>query len=373
MSLCALGGCSTIGYYSHLAWGEAHVLMARQSIEKMIADPDTPDKLRRRLKTALRARAFASDRLDLPRNDSYTLYADIDRPFVMYNVFATPKLSLEPIEHCFPIAGCVAYKGFYHRDGAEALAARLRKQGDDVYIGGVPAYSTLGHFADPILSTMNRWSTDQLIGTIFHELAHQKLYVKGDTAFNESFATFVQREGLREWHRANGLPPPDTTRTRRERQFTQLVLDTREQLKAVYASDMPDARKRQEKHSVFKQLRQHYRRLRDTAWHGYDGYDHWFDTPINNAKLLPFGLYDQYVPAFAEVFAQCHDQWACFYARVKSVSERDAKQRQAFLDRHTAKNATNHTVGRALSAKGACGNRGDFLSDSVRPTRQYHA
>src|SRR5690625_3967617 len=327
MSLCALGGCSTIGYYSHLAWGEAHVLMARQSIEKMIADPDTPDKLRRRLKTALRARAFASDRLDLPRNDSYTLYADIDRPFVMYNVFATPKLSLEPIEHCFPIAGCVAYKGFYHRDGAEALAARLRKQGDDVYIGGVPAYSTLGHFADPILSTMNRWSTDQLIGTIFHELAHQKLSVKGDTAFNESFATFGQREGLREWHRANGLPPPDTTRARRERQCTQLVLGTREQLKADYASGLPASREPQAQQAAFKQLPQRYRHLRVTALQRYAGYDHWFVTPINNANLPRFGLYDQYAPAIAKVCAQGHEQWSRFYAMVKSVSERDAKQR----------------------------------------------
>ncbi|HET7266627.1 MAG TPA: aminopeptidase [Oleiagrimonas sp.] len=329
--VCVLGGCSTISYYSHLAWGEAHVLMARQSIEKMIANPDTPDKLRQRLKLALRARAFASDHLDLPRNDSYTLYADIDRPFVMYNVFATPALSLKPVEHCFPIAGCVAYKGFYQRDRAKALADKLRKQGDDVYIGGVPAYSTLGHFADPILSTMNRWSTDELIGTIFHELAHQKLYVKGDTAFNESFATFVQHEGLREWHQANGLPPPDTERAKREHQFTQLVLDTRKQLKQVYTSDLPNAQKRDRKQAAFEQLRRHYRHLRDTVWHGYDGYDHWFDTPVNNAKLLPFGLYDQYVPAFAEVFAQCHGNWPCFYSRILAISQQDGQRRHAFL------------------------------------------
>ncbi len=328
---CGLGGCATLGYYSHLAFGEAHVLMAREPITKVVDNPATPAELRQRLRLALRARAFASTRLDLPRNKSYTMYADIDRPFVMYNVFATPALSLKPVEHCFLIAGCVAYQGFYHRDRAKALAAKLRKAGDDVYIGGVPAYSTLGHFADPILSTMNRWSTDELIGTIFHELAHEKLYVKGDTAFNESYATFVQREGLREWHRANGLPPPDPTHIKRREQFTRLVIATRKQLKAVYSSALSDAQKRARKAAAFKQLRARYRHLRDTVWHGYDGYDHWMATPINNAKLLPFGLYDQYVAAFAGVFRQCRNQWACFYQRVAAVSRRSPAQRQAFL------------------------------------------
>ncbi|HET7332170.1 aminopeptidase, partial [Dyella sp.] len=280
-----LGGCSTLRYYSHLAVGEAHVLMAREPASEVIADPDTSPALRQRLQLALRARRFASDVLQLPRNKSYTLYADIGRPFVMYNVFATPELSLKPIEHCFPIAGCVAYQGFYHLDRAKALADKLRKAGDDVYIGGVPAYSTLGHFADPILSSMNRWSTDELVGTIFHELAHQKLYVKGDTAFNESFATFVQREGLREWHEANHLPPPDPSQARRQHQFTQLVLATRKTLKAVYASPLSDAEKRQRKQEAFAQLRRQYRHLRDTQWHGHGDYDHWISTPINNAKL----------------------------------------------------------------------------------------
>ncbi|HET8554927.1 MAG TPA: aminopeptidase [Rhodanobacteraceae bacterium] len=326
-----LGGCTTLGYYSHLAAGEAGVLLKRQPIREVVADPDTPAGLRQRLQLALKARAFASDTLKLPRNKSYTLYADIGRPFVMYNVFATPKLSLKPIEHCFLIAGCVAYQGFYHLDRAKSLATRLRKAGDDVYIGGVPAYSTLGHFADPILSSMNRWSTDELIGTIFHELAHQELYVKGDTAFNESFATFVEREGLRQWHTANDLPPPDPTRTRRQRQFTQLVLSTRRKLKAVYVGTLPDAEKLARKQAAFAELRRQYRHLRDTQWHGHGDYDHWMSTPLNNAKLLPFGLYDQYVSAFAALFRQCHGEWKLFYQRVRAISRQDAARRQAFL------------------------------------------
>lgn len=326
-----LAGCTTLGYYSHLAVGEASVLLKRQPIGEVIAAPDTSPKLRERLRLALKARAFASDALKLPRNKSYTLYADIGRPFVMYNVFAAPALSLKPIEHCFPIAGCVAYQGFYHLDRAKKLAAKLRQAGDDVYIGGVPAYSTLGHFADPILSSMNRWSTDELIGTIFHELAHQKLYVEGDTAFNESFATFVEHEGLRQWHAANDLPPPDPTQAHRQHQFTQLVLATRKQLKAVYASSLPDAEKRQRKQAAFTQLRQQYRHLRATVWHGHGDYDHWIESPLNNAKLLPFGLYDQYVSAFATLFQQCHGQWKLFYQRVRAIGKQDAARRQAFL------------------------------------------
>jgi predicted aminopeptidase len=326
-----LGGCSTIGYYAHLATGEMAVLRAREPIAKVIANPDTPDKLRARLQLAQRARAFASDTLKLPRNKSYTTYADIHRPFVMWNVFATPALSMQPVEHCFLVAGCVAYQGFYHKDRAEALAAKLQAKGDDVWIGGVPAYSTLGHFADPLLSSMDRWSDDEMVGTIFHELAHQQYYVKNNTAFNESFATFVQRQGLREWHAANHLPPPDPAGAERERQFTKLVLATRKQLETLYASDLPDAVKLQRKQQTFANLRHEYEHLRDTAWHGNHDYDHFFDTPPNNARLVPFGLYDRGVPAFASLFAQCRGDWTRFYAAVRRIGNQPPAQRDAFL------------------------------------------
>lgn len=327
----ALAGCSTLGYYAHLATGEMAVLGARRPIPQLINDPDTSPRLRARLQLALRAREFASDTLDLPRNKSYTTYADIHRPFVMWNVFATPELSLQPIEHCFLIAGCVAYQGFYRKAHAQALADRLAKQGDDVWIGGVPAYSTLGHFADPLLSTMDRWSDDELVGTIFHELAHQEYYVKNDTAFNESFATFVQREGLRQWHADNHLPPPDPTAATRERQFTELALATREKLKTLYASDLPAAIKHSRKTQILADMRREYERMRDTAWHGNHDYDRWFDTPLNNAKLLPFGLYDRGVPAFAALFKRCSGDWKRFYAAVRSIGDEPASQRDAFL------------------------------------------
>lgn len=336
-----LAGCSTLGYYAHLAAGEASVLRARRPIKQVIVDPHTSAALRERLQLALRARAFASDALKLPRNESYTTYADIHRPFVMWNVFATPALSLKPVEHCFLIAGCVAYQGFYHKDRADALADRLAKRGNDVWIAGVSAYSTLGHFADPLLSTMNHWSDDEMVGTIFHELAHQEYYVKNDTAFNESFATFVQREGLRQWHADNHLRPPDVAITERQMQFTQLVLATRKKLKVLYAGNFPDAEKLQRKQQVFEQMRQQYQHLRDTAWHGNRGYDHWFGTPLNNAKLLPFGLYDRGVPAFAALFERCDGDWTRFYAAVRKIGEAPAKQRDAFLTGDTSVAATS--------------------------------
>lgn len=327
----ALAGCSTMGYYAHLAAGEMAVLRARVPIEQVIANPDVDPALRARLELALRARAFASDTLKLPRNKSYTTYADIHRPFVMWNVFATPALSLKPVEHCFLFAGCVAYQGFYHHNRAETLADKLKRKGDDVWIGGVPAYSTLGHFADPLLSSMDRWSKDEMIGTIFHELAHQQFYVKGDTAFNESFATFVQREGLREWHADSHLPPPDPSEAERRRQFTELALATRGKLKALYASDVADAVKRERKARIFADMHRDYEHLRNTAWHGYAAYDRWFDTPPNNAKLLPFGLYDRGVPAFAALFKRCNGDWTRFYAEVRRIGNEAASQRDDFL------------------------------------------
>nr|WP_277344502.1 aminopeptidase [Oleiagrimonas sp. C23AA] len=337
--LLTLSGCSTLGYYAHLASGEMGVLRRRQPIHKVIAQADTPPALRARLAAVLKARAFASDHLHLPRNRSYTLYAQLDRPFVMYNVFATPALSLAPVTHCFAFAGCVAYQGFYQLKRAQAAAARLRAKGDDVYIGGVPAYSTLGHFADPVLSTMNRWSRDELIGTVFHELAHQKLYLKGDTAFNESFATFVQHEGLREWHAAQGTPLEQPAEAAHGKAITQLILRTRKRLASLYASAASEAQKRAGKARAFDDMRQQFQALKK-QWHGKDaGFSAWMAAPMNNAKLLPFGLYDHWEPAFAEMFRRQHHDWPAFYRAVKALSRQPTKvrkaQMQALLNAYT--------------------------------------
>lgn len=287
LALLALSGCSTVSYYGQLASGQFALLRAREPAAAVIADPQRDARLRERLARAEKARQFASERLGLPDNRSYRLYADIGRPYVVWNVFATPELSLQPVTHCFPIAGCVAYRGYYSEAAARAEAARQRALGDDVYVGGVQAYSTLGWFDDPILSSMLRWDDERLATLIFHELAHQKFYLRDDTAFNESFATFVEQEGTRQWREYRGLPPADGREEKRREQFTALVLASRARLEALYAGPLDDAAKRAGKAAEFQRLRREYAALSQREWGGESPFKAWIDAPFNNAKLLP--------------------------------------------------------------------------------------
>jgi predicted aminopeptidase len=331
LPLCA---CSTVSYYAHLAHGEGALLTARQPIARVLADPGADAQLKQRLQLAQQARAFASDRLQLPRNRSYTKYADLHRPYAVWNVFAAPEFSLVPFEHCFPIAGCVAYRGYFDRQHADAYATQLRARGLETWVGGVTAYSTLGFFADPILNTMLRWSDDELAGTIFHELAHQRLYVKGDTEFNESFATFVQREGLRQWRAERGLAQNmDDSEQVRADEFDQLVLAARERLRELYGSGQPADAMRTAKRAQIERLRTDYTQLRDAHWGGDHAYDRWFDGEINNAKLLPFGLYHRWVGAFAALYTTCNGDWNAFYAAAQKIGRTDAPMRALSLQR----------------------------------------
>lgn len=325
-----LNGCS---YYSQLAVGQFELLRQSEPVARVIADEARDPALRQRLARALEARRFASSALGLPENDSYRLYADIQRPYVVWNLFATEAFSVKPVEHCFPIAGCVAYRGYYRQGAARGDAARLQAQGLDTYVAGVDAYSTLGWFADPLLSSMLRRDDEQLAALLFHELAHQRLYVPGDTAFNESYATFVEREGSRQWRRARGLPPPDGQAQRQYRQLVELLLAARERLAELYASGKPEAELRVLKHAEFARLRRDYRQLRDSAWAGSRRFDGWFARPLNNASLVPFGLYDRWVPAFAALFEQNGRDWSRFHAAVAALAERSADEREATLRR----------------------------------------
>jgi predicted aminopeptidase len=326
-----LNGCSSVTYYSQLANGQWQLLQAREPVASVVADPHTDPKLRDRLTHSQQARAFASEHLHLPDNQSYRLYADIGRPFVVWNVFATPEFSLEPQTHCFPIAGCVAYRGYYSKGRARGAAALEKQKGMDVYIGGVEAYSTLGWFSDPILSSMVAWGDERLATLIFHELAHQRLYVKDDTEFNESFATFVEQEGTRQWRAARGLPPADVSLTRQQDQFIQLVLDTRERLKTLYEKPLAADAMRTAKRAEFERLRRDYRALRDSQWKGVGRYDGWISGPMNNAKLLPFGLYDQWVPAFESIFKAVGGNWTAFYLRMERLGDLPPQERKNAL------------------------------------------
>jgi len=250
---------------------------------------------------------------------------------VVWNVFATPELSLQPVTHCFPIAGCVAYRGYYQQGAARGAAALMRQDGLDVYVGGVEAYSTLGWFDDPILSSMVGWGDERLATLIFHELAHQRFYVQDDTEFNESFASFVEQEGTRQWRAARGLAAGGEAQGQQRDQFIRLVLASRERLQAIYAGPLDDAHKRLAKRAEFDRLRQEYRRLRDGQWGGDKRYDVWVYGPMNNAKLLPFGLYDQWVPAFTAVFREVGGDWARFYQRVEQLGRLPIDERKAAL------------------------------------------
>ena len=247
-----LNGCTSLGYYSQLASGQWQLLRAREPVAVLVADPATPPALRQHLAKAQQARAFASSHLKLPDNRSYRVYADIGRPFVVWNVFATPEFSLEPHTYCFPIAGCVAYRGYYSQSAARGEAAIQRLQGMDVSIGGVEAYSTLGWFNDPILNSMMGWGDERLATLIFHELAHQRFYVKDDTEFNESFATFVEQEGTRQWRAFRGLPPDTDSRLQQRDQFIELVLETRSRLEKLYAQALPAEQMRERKAATFE-------------------------------------------------------------------------------------------------------------------------
>ena len=327
--LAPLAGCSTLGYYGHLAHGEASLLVHRKPIDEVVADADTDAGLRKRLEEAQAARRFASDRLGLPRNKSYTSYVDLGRPYATWNVFATPEFSVDPLTHCFPFAGCVAYVGFFDKARAEREREDLARQGNDTAIEGSAAYSTLGWFSDPILSSMLRWNDDELDGVIFHELAHQRVYVADDTAFNESYASFVAEQGLREWRVANGRPT-GTRDASHEDGFTRLVLDLRERLRVLYASSRDAAAKRAGKAAEIDAFRRRYVELRDREWNGGHGYDAWVAAPINNASLVPFGLYDRWVGAFAMLYAQ-GGGWDAFHARVRELARLDHDRRERRL------------------------------------------
>ena len=324
-----LAGCAAPAYYGQLARGQIALLQSREPIEAILADSTRDADLQRRLRRVQDARRFAVDALALPDNASYTLYADLGREYALWNVLATPEFSLNAVTACFPIAGCVAYRGHYREVEARKQAEQLRGQGHDVIVAGVPAYSTLGWFDDPVLNTMMHWQDRQLIGTVFHELAHQKLYVTDDSAFNESFASFVEQQGLREYLGEDANLADVSAEQRKA--FTALILNFRDELDALYASDLPPEVMRRRKAAMFAELRSRYRSLREDAWGGADPYGPWLVQPLNNASLLPFGLYERWVPAFAELYQRSGEDWPEFYANAESLSRLPPEQRRAQL------------------------------------------
>jgi predicted aminopeptidase len=333
--LCLLlAGCSSLGYYVQAAHGQYDLLAQARPIDTWLADPAISAHLRGKLQTVQEIRRFAVEQLDLPDNGSYKNYAQLTRQFVVWNVVAAPALSLQARTWCFPIAGCVDYRGYYNQQDAQEYGDALARQGYDVQVAGVPAYSTLGWFNDPVMSTFIDYPDGELARLIFHELAHQVLYVKGDSQFNESYATTVEELGLERWlqqRHDDRLSESYRVFAARKQDFLALLLKYRGQLQSTYQSDASDADKRQRKAQLFDALRAEYLQLKQ-GWGGFSGYDRWFAMPLSNAHLALVGTYHDRVPAFRALFRQSRG-FADFFARVKTLAALDKQQRDALLDR----------------------------------------
>jgi predicted aminopeptidase len=329
--LVTLDGC----YYLQAARGQLDLMSRRRPLAEMLADASSPEELRQRLQVVKEARDFAVAALGLPDNESYRSYADLGRDYVVWNVFAAPEFSLEPKQWCYPVAGCVAYRGYFSEAAASKLAGKLNAKGFDVVVGGVPAYSTLGRFADPVLNTMLRWTDDDLVATLFHELAHQKLYVKGDTQFNESFATAVAETGLQRWRNSRGEKDNPDGRARRRYQskaVQSLVTSVRDQLQALYSSGLEEQTMRARKKAIFDTFAKDAVKLAPGAAAGGS----WLGGTLNNARLASIGLYEGRVAAFAALLQQCNEDLDCFYRQAEMLADLEKDTRNAELDRLTA-------------------------------------
>ena len=331
-TLLLVSGCANFGYYLQSIGGHFELNSARQPVERLIADPATPDVLKRRLERAAAIRQFASSELHLPDNGSYRSYADLKRRFVVWNVFAAGEFSVEARTWCFLFAGCVGYRGYFSKDAADEFAAGLRAEGLDARVGGVPAYSTLGWFDDPLLNTFIHYPEYELARLIFHELAHQVAYAKGDSEFNESFAVAVEIEGVDRWiaRQGDAAMRADAARTRERRgQFAALVLNARDRLEKLYRLRIAPEAMRERKAAAFADLQNDYARLKQ-AWGGFPGYDAFFDG-ANNAHLASVSIYHALLPAMQRLLVRQGGDFSAFYAEVRRLAALPKGERDAAL------------------------------------------
>jgi len=337
-----LASCSSIGYVGQAAWGQARIMIKRQPIARLLADPAVADELHRKLEAVERLREFAFDELRLPDDGSYRAYVELApeadgsrKPAVVWSVVAAPELSTAPLTWCFPVAGCVAYRGYFSHRRADRFADRLRRKGYDVTVAGAAAYSTLGWFEDPLLSTVIDYPEVQLAGLIFHELSHQLIYVKDDTRFNESFATAVEIEGVRRWLAAGDRPQSEMAeylaQLERQDDFADLLLAARDRLQEAYGGEASDEWKRQRKREIFAELRTALREIQeswgDTATLG----ERWLEDEINNADLASVGNYRELVPSFHRLLAEHGGDLEAFYEAVRELTLLSAEERELRL------------------------------------------
>ena len=339
----ALSACGDVRYLAQAAGGQLDLLRRARPLDAVLADPSTPAEVRRKLELVREVRAFAvrnagEGGLGLPDHGAFLKYVDVGRPHVVWNVFSAPEFSVTLDTSCFPIAGCVGYRGYFSESGAQAYAQQQRQAGQDVNVGGVSAYSTLGYLNDPVLSTMLRYPDATLIRTVIHELSHPSLYVAGDTVFNESYATAVEEEGMRRWLAAHGTPElreQDRLAQERSAGFEALLLGARRELEALYSqtsdaqtSDAQTLRIR--KAEVLAGLNARYATLK-TTWGGYAGYDAFFARGVNNATLGAVAAYATLVPDFQALLSRVNGNIPAFIEGARECSRQPQAQRAACL------------------------------------------
>lgn len=340
-----LMGCETVQYYNQAISGQQRILQSRQPISEITADPDSPEILRQRLTYLMEVRAFAEKDLHLPVANNYLTYVDIKRPYVAWNVVATPEFSMAPKMWCHPFVGCTAYRGYFAEADARQYAEILEHQGYDVHVGGVTAYSTLGWFDDPVLSTFIRRSRASAAALLFHELAHQVLYAPDDTTFNESFATFVEQEGLRRWQETSGISSIFSEYLRnyqRQQRFVELVFEHRQRLESLYQTELAPAEKRVKKASIFTDLRDEFRNLKSKHTE-LAAYDDWINRPLNNAKISGVAAYHGFVPAFSKLLAEKDGDLVQFYQACRQLADKNIDDRRRIMEQlmqHEPKIAT---------------------------------
>jgi predicted aminopeptidase len=323
------GGC----YLLQSVQGQLSLMSKREPITRVLDKTSTPPALRTQLEAVTSIRDFASRQLGLPDNGSYRSYADLGRAYVVWNVVAAPEFSVDPKEWCYPIVGCVAYRGYFNEKRARRFAAGLRGRGFDVTVGGVAAYSTLGHFNDPVLNTMMGWNDVELASIIFHELTHQLLYVPNDSSFNEALATTVEEEGVRRWLRAQGRDADLAAHLVQEEHYLkviELLSTTRAELRTIYASGLAPEPMRERKRAEFAALRESFALLK-ASWGGHAPFDSWFAEDLNNAHLASIATYFTCVPGFERELKAAGGDLPTFYARVRKLAKLDQEKRDAIV------------------------------------------
>jgi predicted aminopeptidase len=328
--------CRSLPYYDQAINGQMEILRKQEPISDLVDKPQTPASLRKKFEFIQKVRDYAAKELHLPVNDHYLSYVALGRPYVVWNVFAAPEFSLIPKTWCFPVVGCVTYRGYFAEQDARRFGDSLKQEGYDIFIGGAIAYSTLGWFDDPVLSTFISLSEPDIAALIFHELAHGLLYIQDDTAFNESFATAVEQEGLRRWQISANDPKGYQKWLRKHQcrqKFTNLVSKYRTRLEALYQADLPLNAKQKQKAGVFNQMKTEFRDLRSGDG-GMAAYDGWFNNPLNNAQLISVSTYHDWVPAFSGMLAECGGNLEKFYQKCRQLAKKKAAERNRILNQY---------------------------------------